>query len=181
MIHVGRGVWVGDLADFEELDPFGAGKADNAAGAVSDWMVLHAAKEPFHREFVGYVERGAPKQSPEYLFARRGPRLALNFIDPPNASFIHDVMMNTAYDFIDEGVAAGRPVLVHCNKGESRAPGLVFLHMARPGGRFEGVRLSQALKEFCAIYPNFIPGPGVHEYITNNWPRSRAALPDAAS
>jgi hypothetical protein len=172
MIYMGRGVWVGDEAD--------AAVALEERGATP-WMILHAAKEPYHRQFVGYTSRGAPKESPEYLFARRGDRLALNFIDAHSAAFIHDVMMNTAYGFIDEALAEGRPVLVHCNKGESRAPGLVFLYLSRPGGRFEGMRLSVAMKEFCALYPAFLPGPGVHEYITDHWPRVRAALPDAAS
>lgn len=67
MKEVHKNLWVGDQSDWLIIEP-----------NSRDWMVLHAAKEPWHREFVGYSGRGAPKDSPEYLWALRGNRLALN-------------------------------------------------------------------------------------------------------
>ena len=35
----------------------------------------------YHRQALGYRSRGAPKDHPEYLVARRGNRLILNIVD----------------------------------------------------------------------------------------------------
>ena len=33
-----------------------------------DWCVVHACKEPYHRNALGYISKGAPKDCPYYLF-----------------------------------------------------------------------------------------------------------------
>ena len=33
-----------------------------------NWFVVHACKEPYHRNALGYTGRSAPKDSPYYLF-----------------------------------------------------------------------------------------------------------------
>lgn len=52
------------------------------------WFVVHACKEPYHRQALGYSGRGAPKDHPEYLIARREGRLILNLVDVDNVSYI---------------------------------------------------------------------------------------------
>ena len=52
------------------------------------WMVVHACKEPYHRQELGYTSQGAPKNHPEYLIARRGNRLILNLVDAPDPRYI---------------------------------------------------------------------------------------------
>ncbi|MBA2116847.1 hypothetical protein HOV93_40400 [Planctomycetes bacterium FF15] len=48
-----------------------------------DWRVVHACKDPYHRQALGYSGRDAPKSHPEYLIARREHRLILNLVDAP--------------------------------------------------------------------------------------------------
>ena len=52
------------------------------------WAVVHACKEPYHRQLLGYATRGAPKDDPEYYFAERGSRLYLNLVDAPDPAYI---------------------------------------------------------------------------------------------
>ncbi|MDZ7721064.1 MAG: hypothetical protein U5K72_19745 [Balneolaceae bacterium] len=44
------------------------------------WSVVHACKEPYHRQALGYSGRGAPKDHPEYLMAKRENRLILKLV-----------------------------------------------------------------------------------------------------
>lgn len=47
----------------------------------ANWAVVHACKEPYHRLALGYSSKAAPKNHPEYLFAKRTNRLILNLVD----------------------------------------------------------------------------------------------------
>jgi len=70
MIEVYLNLFVGDQSDYEI----------NVA-TQEGWAVVHACKEPYHRQALGYRVRGAPKDHPEYLVARRGNRLILNIVE----------------------------------------------------------------------------------------------------
>jgi hypothetical protein len=56
MIEVYSKLFVGDELDYER-------KVSHQTG----WATVHACKEPYHREALGYSSRGAPKDHPEYL------------------------------------------------------------------------------------------------------------------
>ena len=62
MKEVMPGLFVGNALDYDLVkdDP--------------DWSVVQCAKEPWHREALGYTGRAAPREHPEYLWARRGNR-----------------------------------------------------------------------------------------------------------
>ena len=111
MIEIYQNLFVGTQDDYERVVQFEPG-----------WWVVHACKEPYHRQLLGYSGRGAPKNHPEYLLARRGKRLYLNLVDVEYPSFVSKEIMDTAMSFIDEGLKSGEKVLVHCNLGESRGP-----------------------------------------------------------
>jgi len=64
------------------------------------WAVVHACKEPYHRQALGYTGRAAPKTHPEYLIAWRGNRLILNLVDVDNPAYISKEIIDTALDFI---------------------------------------------------------------------------------
>ena len=57
-------------------------------------------------------------------------RLYLNLIDPPNPAYIPKEIIDAALEFIDKGLKDGKRVLVHCNQGESRSPGIGLLYLA---------------------------------------------------
>lgn len=159
VIEVFPNLYVGDGADVEDL------LASEEAG---DWYVVHAAKLPWHKVFVGYEGRGAPKDSPEYYTARRGNRLALNLIDVENVDWMPPPIFDAALSFISEGLHNGRNVFVHCNQGGSRAPAiaLLWLHMNQDAWR---IPFDEAEARFREIYPAYAPAGGPREYVRRAW------------
>lgn len=133
------------------------------------WAVVHACKEPYHREALGYSGRGAPKDHPEYLVARRGDRLILNMVDANDPALFAKEMINQALDFIDEQLAVGHKVLVHCNQGESRAPSIALLYMACRLHVLPTDSLEAAEHAFVTKYPGYNPKPGIREHLRQNW------------
>lgn len=93
--------------------------------------IVHAAKEPWHREAVGYASRAAP-QGPERLVAERIDELYLNLVDVPYPDWIHDDILAAAVAFCQEPA----PTLIHCNQGLSRGPWLAA-HVALTARRIE--------------------------------------------
>lgn len=133
---------------------------------VQGWAVVHAAKEPFHRQIVGYTTRGAPKDHPEYLWAVRGNRLALNMVDAPSPEFFDPAMIDKALEFIESKLSDGYKVLVHCNQGESRAPSICLLYLVKQGV-IHGANLDECITEFKKIYPLYNPGSGLRAFLAN--------------
>src|SRR5262245_29122461 len=124
MKEVAPKLWVGNQADAEQLDQFG-----------SDWAIVFSAKEPWHRELLGYKTRGAPTDHAEYLWGVRGKRLYLNLIDAPDPKYVNRSMMDAAVAFIGNQLAILDPdkpeaVGIFCNQGQSRAPTLAMLYLA---------------------------------------------------
>jgi hypothetical protein len=130
---------------------------DAVTAELNGMVIIHAAKDPWHRKAVGYSTRSAPA-GPEYLSALRGPHLSLNLVDAADPKFISKEAMVAGAQYIDRMLPRHK-VLVHCNQGQSRGPGLVFLYLwfkrvlPRP---FEN-----ALEAFKKEYPQFSPGSGV--------------------
>lgn len=120
MIEVHPQLFVGSESDYE------LGRVQFTKG----WAVVHACKEPYHRQALGYSGRASAKTHPEYLIARRGNRLILNLVDAPDPAYILDEIMDAAVEFIHSQLAGGQRVLVHCNQGLSRSPGIAILYLA---------------------------------------------------
>jgi hypothetical protein len=135
---------------------------------TQNWAVLHAAKEPNHRQFVGYTGRGCPKESHEYLWAERGNRLALNIVDAPKPEFFDKSMIDKALDFIDEKLKNGMKVLVHCNEGMSRSPSLVLLYLIKHG-IIKGNTFEDCEAVFMQVYPEYNPGAGIRGFMKEHW------------
>jgi hypothetical protein len=134
------------------------------------WAVVHACKEPYHRQLLGYSGRGAPKKDhPEYLFAERETRLYLTLVDAPNPAYIPKEIIDKAISFIHEKLAEGLKVLVHCNQGESRSPGIGFLYLLRETAVLPQTSLDDALAKFRQIYPAFSPSRGISGFIAAHW------------
>ena len=134
----------------------------------TEWIVIHACKEPYHRRELGYTSRGAPKNHPEYLIARRENRLILNLVDADDPNYIPKEIIDAALKFIGTGLSESRKVLVHCNKGESRSPSIGMLYL--------GIYTDKLPKEFVTaeqvfrqIYPIFNPSLGMRGFLTKNW------------
>ncbi|MFA5322134.1 MAG: dual specificity protein phosphatase family protein [Smithella sp.] len=131
---------------------------------TNGWAVLHACKESHHRQFLCYTGRGAPKDSPEYLWAERGNRLALNIVDAPSSIFFSKDMIDKALDFVEQKLGEGLKVLVHCNEGFSRSPSICLLYLIKHG-IITGETMEDCEAEFLKIYPEYNPGAGMRGFV----------------
>lgn len=158
MIEVYPNLFVGTQQDYEY-----------EVAKQKDWAVVHACKEPYHRQALGYTGRGAPKNHPEYLVAYRGQRLMLNIVDANNPAFFAPEMINAALNFIEEKLNAGMRVLIHCNLGLSRSPAIALLYMAARLSALPTTSLEAAEQEFKQLYPNYAPQSGIRRYLAQHW------------
>lgn len=158
MIEVYHNLFVGNQDDY-----------DCNVSRQNGWAVVHACKEPYHRQAFGYRSRGAPKDHPEYLVARRGNRLILNIVDANDASFFAKEMIDQALDFIDESLSKGEKVSVHCNPGESRSQWIALIYLASRTDVLPKESLEEAEKKFISLYPLYNPKPGLRGHIRQNW------------
>ena len=137
---------------------------EKCPAVVSSYISAHyvqAAKEPFHREAVKYVTRGAPKDHPEYLVARRSNRIILNLVDVPEskAQYIPDEALDAAVDYIQWCVHSQfKPILVHCNQGVSRGPSIALMFLMKHTNFAEGLSLFESVEDkFRTLYPAYNP------------------------
>ncbi len=160
MKQIAPKLFIGSQADFDQLNsPF-----------LTEWAVLLSAKDPWHRQFVGYKTAGAP-EGPERLWARRGKQLALNLIDGPDAKYVTKSMIDAGLAFIEEQLALLKDdqpeaVLIACNKGNSRAPtlGLLYLAPEMPES-FEEAEVFYKTNH----YPDYAPANGIREFARIHW------------
>ncbi len=153
-------LFVGNQADFDQLDQFG-----------TQWSVVFAARDPWHRKLLGYTGRGCPSDHPEYLMARRGNRLYLNLFDGDDPKYVNRTMIDAAVAFIHQQRAElsapdkAEAVLVCCNQGGSRAPTIALLALAReyPEG------FDDAVAKFTEAYPLYNPAKGMREFARIHW------------
>jgi len=164
VVEIYPNVFVGNDADAEQL---------LAAYNPEEWFVLHCAKEKWHREMVGYTGRGCPKDSQEYLFARRGNRMALNMVDAKSPEFFSKEMITAGLDFLEEGYKAGKKLFIHCNRGESRSPSVAMLFVFklildnRPA--FYEITFEEAEAEIRQVYPAYAPADGIRGHLMQYW------------
>lgn len=135
----------------------------DASGAVA---VVHACKEPCHRRAVGYSIRSLPNTYANYLVLEQEYHLFLNLIDPPAPLFMMPSF--TAFLGFVEKHIGDRPVVIHCNRGESRAPSLALLYMAKRAGGLPSDSYEAANQAFRGRYP-YNPGRGIQTWLSQNW------------
>jgi hypothetical protein len=128
--------------------------------------VVHACKEPCHRRAVGYTTRSIPSSHPNYLALERGHHLYLNMIDPEQPLFMMQ-SFDAFLGFVDREIAH-RPVFIHCNQGESRAPTLALIYMAKRLGLLPNESYIAAALAFQSEYP-YKPGRGIQLWLERNW------------
>lgn len=156
-----------------EVHPnFFVGSQDDEAAIRGQpgWFVVHACKEPYHRQALGYASQGAPRQHPEYLLAERPGRLILNLVDVAQVSFIAPVIVDTALSAIDRHISNFK-VLVHCNQGFSRSPSIALLYLLKYTDALGSDDPAVALSVFRKLYPPYAPAQGMADYVRLNWAR----------
>lgn len=148
----------------------GAESDEHQTRGQPGWFVIHACKEPYHRQALNYTGRAASKDHPEYLLARRNGCLILNLVDVDDVNFIRTEIIDAALDAIHDNINTSK-VLVHCNQGQSRSPTIAFLYMRKYTEIFHDLELSKSLFAFRKIYPLYNPARGMAEYVRLNWQR----------
>jgi hypothetical protein len=129
--------------------------------------VVNCCKSPCHQKAAGY-KGSLAKDHLNYLWLRRENDLYLNMIDPPIPLFRPE-MFATYLSFAREMWHSGKTLLIHCNQGESRAPSLALLFLAKclrilPNSSFDVAR-----QQFLTLYPTYAPGQGLQTYLGANW------------
>jgi hypothetical protein len=152
------GLFVGPQTDYERL----------VAGRPG-WSIVHAAKEPFHREAVGYAGANPDKDAGEYFVARRGHRLMLNLIDAPIDVDIPETIFQTALAFIHERLAAGDKVMIHCEQGVSRSATIGLLYLLLHTQALASTTCRAGLLKYHEIYPPFSPGRAMRYNLERQW------------
>jgi len=153
-----KNLFIGNQDDYEyQVKPEG------------NWAVIHACKEPYHRNLLQYTGKGAPKEHPDYLFAERPNRLYLNLVDAPDPKYISDLIIDKAISFINEYINV-KQVFVHCNLGMSRSSTIGLLYLASIGF-FGKDDFYTAEEKYRKIYPNYTPGRGMRGFAVENWER----------
>jgi len=143
------------------------GNGDSCRAGDGDWSVVHACKNPCHVRAVGY-QGSLPSSHPNYLVLARGQNLYLNLIDPPKPLFMA-ASFGTFLAFADQEWLAGRKLLVHCNQGESRAPSLALLFLAKRRSALDNGSYTTARAQFEKLYPLYKPGLGIQAYFNRKW------------
>jgi hypothetical protein len=157
MIEIHPNLWVGTEYDYE-----------SSVKGKSEWEVVHACKEPYHRRELGYRTRGAPKGHPEYLIARRERRLILNLVDAPNPAYIPKEIIDEAIEFTHLALENKHNVLIHCNQGASRSPSIGLLYLAIYKDKLPKDFI-EAERAYQSIYPPYNPGAGMRGFLMQNW------------
>jgi len=131
------------------------------------WVTVHACKVPCHQRAVGY--RGnLPHYHPNYLVLEKENNLYLNMIDPISPLFKMPLFIEFLR-FMRKHWNEGKKVLIHCNKGNSRAPSLALLFLAKDIGTISNESYKKAKEEFRRIYPFYSPGIGIQIYLNKYW------------
>ena len=157
MIEIKQNLYIGNEQDYELV-----------VKRQDGWAIVHACKEPYHRQAVGYSGRACAKNHPEYLIAKRGNRVMLNLVDVDNPDWVHPSIVDTAIQFVDENLGNGLNVLIHCNQGCSRSASLGMLYLAHIG-KFIGMDFAKAEALYKEVYPPYSPAGGMRGYMIRNW------------
>lgn len=133
----------------------------------NQWAVVHACKSPCHQKAVGY-KGSLPKSHPNYLVLERGTDLYLNLVDPPVPLFMPESFARFL-GFAKRQLDAGRDILIHCNQGESRAPSLALLILAKLTGEVSNDSYAAARSDFESLFSGYRPGQGIQQYLGEHW------------
>ncbi len=136
-----------------------------------DWSFLLCCKDPKEKD-VDQEHHELSEEHNSYSYITRGHRMAMNFIDLPifnkeSLIFTRD-MFAKAFDFLDEERSKHRKVLIYCNNGESGAPSVGLLYIARQG-KYGDAAFDKAFKIFKKEFPDYNPKENIYTNIKYHW------------
>lgn len=143
---------------------------EDCAAAAADpdrWAVVHACKNPCHAGKCG--QRPDP-DGPDYFARQEGHNLYLNIIDP-EAPLFNRRVFDAFLKFARAEWQEGRRLLIHCNKGESRAPTLALLFLSRVLYRISSETFDDAWDGFQQLLGEEVyrPSRGIETWMREHW------------
>ncbi len=129
------------------------------------WHVVHACKEPYHRQLLGYTGRAAPKPHPDNLVADQGNRLFLNLIDAHDPAYIPKEIIDAAIGFVNKTVQSGGRVLLHCNQSRARSPSIGLIYLAIHTKLISRTSRPYAKAEYQRLYPYYNPNRSMRGFL----------------
>lgn len=156
MKQIINNLFIGNQKDFELND-----------WNPSEWYIIHACKEPYHREALGYSGRAVSKDHPNYSFIKRDNELILNLVDAKDVKYIPSIIIDEAIKLIEMNINS-KKVFLHCNQGQSRSATIGLLFLVKNGYISHNI-FNEAEKEFLKLYSDYLPSKGMRDYAKNNW------------
>ena len=135
------------------------------------WVCIHACKIKCHQRAVGYTGN-LRKRHPNYLHKKEENNLYLNIIDPPIPLFPNE-LFEYFFEFIIPHWENGKNILIHCNQGQSRAPSLALLFLAKYLGMISNLSYDSAVQDYKKLDEYFNPGNGIAKHYKRNWDQLR--------
>lgn len=135
-----------------------------------DWAFVHATQTIHYRFFGWNRSTNKPdKYHPHYIIYEKDNMLSLNWVD--GAAHLYNwsgvSTFNKVLDFIERWHQE-KNVLIHCDQGQSRAPTIGLLFLAKRLKSIPGDSFESAKDAFVKIYPNYLPG-GIGDYVRQKW------------
>jgi hypothetical protein len=155
MFEVYEDLYIGDINDCKNL-------IDDRV----NWSVVHACKDPCHKNYVGY-QGNLPPSHEHYLMFKDENDLVLNMIDARTPNFFSIEVVRSTMSFIESKLMFGK-VLVHCNRGESRSASIVMLYMSKVLKVLPN-DYELAKFKFRQTYPKYNPSAGIDAFMSLNW------------
>lgn len=129
-------------------------------------LSILSACQTIHYQKLGWTRRTVDPTSHLYLENRGEKFLTLNWVDA--AAKYYTLGGPESFSNALTWISDNNPCLVHCDQGESRAPTLGLLYLAKRIGSIDDASFEAARHDFLKVYPNYRPG-GISDYVSTNW------------
>jgi len=136
----------------------------------SDWAVVHATQS-VHYPLMGWDRKlnKPPRNHAHYIIYAQDDRLSLNWVD--GAAHLYEWSGTETFirvlDFMDKWYPT-KNILVHCDQGQSRAPTVALLYLAKRLKNIPADSFEEARRAFITQYPHYAPS-GIANYVAANW------------
>lgn len=157
MMQIAENLYIGAMSDLRLIN--------------SEWACVHACKTA-HSQRLGY-SKALPQSHPNYVMLEENNHLYVNWVDTPQAKYFDwprgagVVNFERVLDFIDKWRPQAK-VLVHCDQGQSRAPSVGLLYLAKRLEAIPAETFDTAQQAFIEIYPGYQPS-GIADFLRGNW------------
>ncbi len=158
------------MIQLPDTNLFIGGIADLQQTNDQDWAFVHATQTIHYRILRWNRTTNKPdKDHPHYIIYEKDNLLSLNWVD--GAAHLYNWSgvgtFNKVLDFIERW-SQKKNVLIHCDQGQSRAPTIGLLFLAKRFKNIPGDSYESAKGAFIKIYPPYLPG-GIGDYVRQNW------------